>query len=89
MIVIEELEYGKYYILEKEAPEGYQLNPEKMYFEITEDGQVIKSVMKDEKIVEVPNTGLSEINYDKVTPIIVIVLGAGLIIYATKKNKKK
>lgn len=88
-ITIDKIKYGKYYILEKEAPEGYQLNPEKMYFEITEDGQVIKSVMKDEKIVEVPNTGLSEINYDKVTPIIVIVLGAGLIIYATNKNKKK
>ena len=88
-ITIDKIKYGKYYILEKEAPEGYQLNEEKMYFEITEDGQVIKSVMKDEKIVEVPNTGLSEINYDKVTPIIVIVLGAGLIIYATKKNKKK
>lgn len=88
-ITIDKIKYGKYYILEKEAPQGYQLNPEKMYFEITEDGQVIKSVMKDEKIVEVPNTGLSEINYDKVTPIIVIVLGAGLIIYATKKNKKK
>lgn len=88
-ITIDKIKYGKYYILEKEAPEGYQLNSEKMYFEITEDGQVIKSVMKDEKIVEVPNTGLSEINYDKVTPIIVIVLGAGLIIYATKKNKKK
>ena len=88
-ITIDKIKYGKYYILEKEAPEGYQLNPEKMYFEITEDGQVVKSVMKDEKIVEVPNTGLSEINYDKVTPIIVIVLGAGLIIYATKKNKKK
>lgn len=88
-ITIDKIKYGKYYILEKEAPEGYQLNSEKMYFEITEDGQVIKSVMKDEKIVEVPNTGLSEINYDKVTPIIVIVLGAGLIIYASKKNKKK
>ena len=88
-ITIDKIKYGKYYILEKEAPEGYQLNSEKMYFEITEDGQVIKSVMKDEKIVEVPNTGLSEINYDKVTPIIVMVLGAGLIIYATKKNKKK
>ena len=88
-ITIDKIKYGKYYILEKEAPQGYQLNPEKMYFEITEDGQVIKSVMKDEKIVEVPNTGLSEINYDKVTPIIVIVLGVGLIIYATKKNKKK
>ena len=88
-ITIDKIKYGKYYILEKEAPEGYQLNEEKMYFEITEDGQVIKSVMKDEKIVEVPNTGLSEIDYSKVTPIIIIVLGAGLIIYATKKNKKK
>ena len=88
-ITIDKIKYGKYYILEKEAPEGYQLNEERMYFEITEDGQVIKSVMKDEKIVEVPNTGLSEIDYSKVTPIIIIVLGAGLIIYATKKNKKK
>lgn len=88
-ITIDKIKYGKYYILEKEAPEGYQLNEERMYFEITEDGQVIKSVMKDEKIVEVPNTGLSEIDYSKVTPIIIIVLGAGLIIYASKKNKKK
>lgn len=28
-ITIEELRYGKYYILEKEAPEGYTLNEEK------------------------------------------------------------
>ena len=41
-IIIEELEYGKYYILEKEAPEGYQLNSNKMYFEIKEDGEIVK-----------------------------------------------
>ena len=50
-IVIEKLEYGKYYILEKEAPEGYVLNTEKMYFEILEDGEVIKSEMKN-KLIE-------------------------------------
>lgn len=50
-IVIPEIEYGKYYILEKEAPEGYVINEEKMYFEILEDGVIIKSEMKDKKIV--------------------------------------
>ena len=49
-IIIEKLEYGKYYILEKEAPEGYVLNKEKMYFEIKEDGEVIKSEMKNKQI---------------------------------------
>ena len=43
-ITIEELTYGKYYILEKEAPEGYELNTEKMWFEIREDGEIVKSV---------------------------------------------
>ena len=54
-IVIEELEYGKYYILEKEAPAGYLLNEEKMDFEIKEDGEIVKAVMMDE-IIKVPDT---------------------------------
>ena len=49
-VVIKNLEYGKYYILEKEAPEGYVLNDEKMYFEIKTNGEIIKATMKDEKI---------------------------------------
>ena len=40
-IIIDKLVYGKYYILEKEAPEGYVLNPDKMWFEIKEDGVVV------------------------------------------------
>ena len=46
-IVIDKLPIGKFYILEKEAPEGYELNTEKMWFEIREDGEIVKSVMKD------------------------------------------
>ena len=44
-IVIPEIPYGKY------APEGYKLNPDKMWFEIKEDGQIVKCTMKDEIIV--------------------------------------
>lgn len=50
-IKIKNLEYGKYYFVEKEAPEGYVLNPEKMYFEIKEDGKTVKSTLKDRMIV--------------------------------------
>ena len=49
-INVKELEYGKYYILEKEAPKGYVLNPEKMNFEIKEDGEIVKAEMLDERI---------------------------------------
>ena len=56
-ITIEDLKYGKYYFIEKEAPEGYTLNNEKMYFEILEDGEIVKATMVDEKeVIEVPNT---------------------------------
>ena len=87
-IVIDELEYGKYYILEKEAPEGYELNPEKMWFEIKEDGEIVKSIMKDHKIIEVPNTDATDYKELLISGITLIVLGTGVIIYGKKKNKK-
>jgi len=86
-IIIEGLEYGKYYILEKEAPEGYQLNEERMYFEILEDGEIVKATMKDEKIVEVPNTDKTEFKELIVSGSILILAGASVIIYAKKKRK--
>ena len=85
MIVIE-LEYGKYYILEKEtADTSYKLNEEKMYFEILENGEVIKATMTNEKI-EMPKT----FNTDLSSTIIIAItalLGIGLLVYAKKKNK--
>ena len=49
-IVINNLPIGKYYLLEKEAPQGYLLNDYKMYFEIKDDS-IVKATMKDERIV--------------------------------------
>ena len=52
-IIIDKLPVGKYYILEKEAPVGYLLNNEKMFFEIKDNGEIIKANMKDEIIKSV------------------------------------
>ena len=86
-IVIEKLKYGKYYILEKEAPIGYEINDEKMYFEILEDGGIVKSEMKDEKIIEVPNTLKND--YKIIYLSTCTLIGAGIVIYGIYKSKKK
>lgn len=89
MLIIDSLRYGKYYILEKNAPDGYEINPEKIYFEITEDGEIVKAVMTDEKtIVEVPNTEQNENYLVEVISGIICIAGIGIIIYARKKTEE-
>ncbi len=83
-IIVKDLEYGKYYILEKEAPENYILNEEKMYFEILEDGQVVKATMTNEKMPKTFNT-------DLVSMLIVggtALAGISLLLYAKKRKNK-
>ena len=86
-IVITDLVYGRYYILEKEAPEGYELNDEKMYFEIKENGEIVKATMKDKKmIIDVPITLKN--NYLPFIMFGISVIGLGAVAYGIKKNKK-
>lgn len=84
-LTVKDLEYGKYYFLEKEAV-GYILNEDKMYFEIREDGEIIKSTVENKKI-EMPKTFNTDL-----TSFIVIgstaLIGLGLLVYAKKKNDK-
>lgn len=90
MIIVEELRYGKYYILEKEAPKGYILNTEKMYFEIKEDGEIVKATMVNELIeVEVPNTAANDNYLINIIGGLLIISGIGVFIYNVKKNKRK
>ena len=57
-----------------------------MWFEILEDGSIIKSVMKDE-IIEVPNTGISDSKVMDVIGLVFIIGGIGFIIYDKKRKK--
>ena len=49
-ITIDNLFVGKFYIIETEASTGYKLSNEKVYFEILENGEVVKANMTNEKI---------------------------------------
>lgn len=88
-IVIDQLPIGKFYILEKEAPEGYELNEEKMWFEIKENGEVVKATMKDNQIIEVPDTYIDKSNIRMICGLVFIVIGTGVLIYEEKKNRKR
>ncbi len=87
-IEISDLMVGRYYFLEKNAPEGYKINPEKMFFQIREDGEVVKCNMLDERIeIEVPNTGIKKFYILESLAGIILVFGIGVVIYAKVKRK--
>jgi len=88
LIVVKNLKYGKYSYLEKEAPEGYILNEETHYFEIKEDGAIVKDTLTNEKIVvEVPDTLNND--YSTIIMISLIGVGVGLVLYGIHKKRKK
>jgi len=89
-IIIHDLLFGRYFIIEKEtASPDYILNTEKMYFEIYEDGQIVKSTMVNEKVVvEVPSTDSHDYYIVEIVGSILIISGIGVIIYVLKKKKK-
>ena len=84
-VIINNLPYGKYYIIEKEANSIYMITNEKVYFEIKEDGEVVKANLINEKIevpVEKTNTNEDIIAHSLFG--IVFLIGIGRMYYERK-----
>ncbi len=83
------LRYGKYTYEEFDAPEGYLIDTTPHEFEITEDGQVIKAEMTNEKIpvTEIPQTGDNSLT-EVWLGLAAIALG-GIIALAVVRFRKK
>ena len=81
-----ELEYGSYYYQELNTIEGHILNDEKVYFNVTVDGEIIQSTIINETI-KVPNTSLSDSKVLDVIGIVLILAGVGYLVYDKKKKK--
>jgi len=59
-----------------------------MYFEIKEDGEVVKSTMTNDLIVIAPNTLMNDTKIVAIIGITLIIIGGGLIIYDKTKKRK-
>ena len=88
-IIIKDLFIGKGHIIEKESATGYQITDEVIEFEIKENGEIVKANLTNEQIVEVPNTMANESKLYTVISITCMVVGMGVFLYVSKKNKKK
>lgn len=86
-ILVTGLKYGKYSFKETEAPVGYILNDELHYFEILEDGTIVKDVITNEvEKIEVPKT--SSNTYFWVIPSLLMISGTILLIISKKKERR-
>ena len=64
------------------------LNTDEHFFEIKEDGEIVKSYLTNEKeIFEVPKTSVSDSKVIDVVTIILVIAGIGFIVYDKRKNK--
>lgn len=85
-LIVDKLDYGKYYLIEKKAPDGYARYLDKMYFEIKEEGQIVSLQLENEQEVHVPNTSRTSVPVYFVLSIVCFTFGFLSILYAKKKG---
>ncbi len=84
--ILKGLEAGTYYLVETIAPEGYELNTDKIKFEIKADGTTAEAEIENNLIVKVPDTLSSRSILLIAISMFDIALGIGILTYV-KKNK--
>lgn len=86
-ITLDDLFLGEFYIIEKQAKDGYQLSSEIQKFEITDAGQVVNVIRNNNKIV-IPVPKTDTYNYINESGIIMFILGLSNIFYSKYHEKK-
>lgn len=85
-LIVDKLDYGKYYLKEVKAPNGYAISLEKKYFEINEDGQIVSLILENEQQVRVPSTGCSYLPIYLFFSLVCFLSGGVIFLYAKKKS---
>ena len=80
IIRINDLDYGSYYFQEIKAPRGYALKEDKIYFNISLDGELVLLNVSNEQEVMVPNTSKNDKYHYRILFLIVL----GVMFYKKK-----
>lgn len=81
-IIIDDLYVGRFYIIEKQPPENYEIYLDKIYFEIKNNLEQVSATMTNRFIVEVPATG----NYTYHELLSIGCLWLGCRLYVKRKK---
>ena len=90
-ITITDLPVGvKMYLVETRAADNYKLTDKRIYFEILENGDIVRAILTNEKIViDVPKTGLDKNYFMELISSILIAAGIGGIAFEIIKKRKR
>lgn len=81
-VEIENLQIGRYYIIEKQVPIYYQITKEKIFFEITENGKIINLTIKNNRKKGTLILTIKDLEANIAIP------NCKIEIYFTEENKK-